>query len=95
VRTAADPPGASESAVVNTVMVCIKLGVLGLFAVIAFTAFDADHFANFAPFGVAAIGAAAGRSSSLLHRLGRGIHRGRRSEGPAEKTCRGPSLRPC
>ena len=52
--------GASESAVVNTVMVCIKLGVLGLFAVIAFTAFNADHFANFAPFGVAAIGAAAG-----------------------------------
>ena len=31
--------GASESAVVNTVMVCIKLGVLGLFSIIAFTAF--------------------------------------------------------
>ena len=52
--------GASESAVVNTVMVCIKLGVLGLFSIIAFTAFQADHFANFAPFGVAALARPAG-----------------------------------
>lgn len=52
--------GASESAKVNTIMVLIKLGVLGLFAVIAFTAFDDDHLKNFAPFGVAGIGTAAG-----------------------------------
>ncbi|MBX9642205.1 MAG: amino acid permease, partial [Mycobacteriaceae bacterium] len=52
--------GASESAKVNTIMVLIKLGVLGMFAVIAFTAFDDDHLKNFAPFGVAGIGTAAG-----------------------------------
>lgn len=52
--------GASESAKVNTVMVLIKLGVLGMFVVLAFTAFDADHFSDFAPFGAAGVGAAAG-----------------------------------
>jgi amino acid transporter len=52
--------GASESAKANTIMVLIKLGVLGMFIVIAFTAFQADHFANFAPMGTAAIGLAAG-----------------------------------
>jgi amino acid transporter len=52
--------GASESAKANTVMVIIKLGVLGMFIVIAFTAFQADRFANFAPMGTAAIGLAAG-----------------------------------
>ena len=39
--------GARESAVVNTIMVIIKLGVLLLFVVIAFTAFNTDHFAGF------------------------------------------------
>ena len=39
--------GASESAMVNTIMVIIKLGVLALFVVIAFTAFNTDHFAGF------------------------------------------------
>src|SRR4029078_11940522 len=34
--------------------------VLGLLPIIAFTAFNTDHFANFAPFGVAAVGSAAG-----------------------------------
>lgn len=52
--------GASESARTNTIMVCIKLFVLALFAAIGFTAFQADHFANFAPFGAAGITAAAG-----------------------------------
>ncbi|HOB48617.1 MAG TPA: amino acid permease [Mycobacterium sp.] len=52
--------GASESAKVNTIMVLIKLTVLGMFAVIAATAFETDRFAEFAPFGVAGIGAAAG-----------------------------------
>ena len=41
--------GASESALVNTVMVIIKLAVLVLFIAIAFTAFTADHFADFVP----------------------------------------------
>ncbi|MGB4779172.1 APC family permease [Microbacterium sp.] len=39
--------GASESATINAIMVCIKLGVLALFIVIGFTAFNADHFDNF------------------------------------------------
>jgi amino acid transporter len=52
--------GASESAKVNTVMVLIKLGVLGLFIVIGFTAFETDHFANFWDSGAAGISAAAG-----------------------------------
>ena len=51
--------GASESAVVNTVMVIIKLGVLLLFVVIAFTAFNTDHFAGFWDSGFAGITAAA------------------------------------
>ena len=52
--------GASESARANTIMVLIKLGVLGMFSVIAFTGFTTDHFANFAPMGTAAVGLAAG-----------------------------------
>jgi APA family basic amino acid/polyamine antiporter len=52
--------GASESARANTVMVIIKLAVLGMFAVIAFTAFQTDRFADFAPMGTAAVGLAAG-----------------------------------
>jgi basic amino acid/polyamine antiporter, APA family len=39
--------GASESALVNSIMVLIKLGVLLLFIVIAFTAFDTDNFSGF------------------------------------------------
>ncbi|WKG04738.1 amino acid permease [Mycolicibacterium sp. HK-90] len=39
--------GASESAAVNTVMVILKLCVLGLFVAVAFTAFSTDHFAGF------------------------------------------------
>ncbi|WP_345802373.1 amino acid permease [Microbacterium sp. AZCO] len=52
--------GTRESAVVNVVMVIIKLGVLVMFGAIAFTAFNADHFADFAPHGAAGVTAAAG-----------------------------------
>jgi len=52
--------GTRESAVVNVVMVFIKLGVLVMFAAIAFTAFQADNFADFAPAGAAGVTAAAG-----------------------------------
>jgi len=51
--------GASESALVNTIMVIIKLGVLLLFVVIAFTAFNTDHFAGFWDSGFTGITAAA------------------------------------
>ncbi|MDQ4212895.1 APC family permease [Microbacterium sp. ASV81] len=52
--------GASESATVNAIMVCIKLGVLLLFVVIGFTAFNADHFSNFFTLGAAGVSTAAG-----------------------------------
>lgn len=52
--------GTSESALVNTVMVLLKLAVLSVFAIIAFTAFHAGNFSDFAPFGVSGIGTAAG-----------------------------------
>lgn len=52
--------GTSESATVNAIMVCVKLGVLVMFGAIAFTAFNADNFADFAPMGAAGITAAAG-----------------------------------
>ncbi|ULE33899.1 amino acid permease [Mycobacterium sp. IDR2000157661] len=52
--------GASESALVNTIMVLIKLGVLLLFVVIAFTAYDSDHFAGFWDAGIGGITLAAG-----------------------------------
>ncbi|GJF08047.1 amino acid permease [Mycolicibacterium cyprinidarum] len=51
--------GASESAVVNTIMVAIKLGVLLLFVVIALTAYNADHFAGFWDAGLSGITLAA------------------------------------
>src|SRR3954466_1016995 len=51
--------GASESAAVNTVMVLIKLGVLGMFIVIALTAFETDHFQGFWDKGMAGITTAA------------------------------------
>src|ERR1700754_4176299 len=52
--------GASESAVVNTIMVIIKLGVLALFVAVAFTAFTTDHFAGFWDKGFWGITGAAG-----------------------------------
>jgi APA family basic amino acid/polyamine antiporter len=51
--------GASESALVNSIMVIIKLGVLLMFIVIAFTAYNSDHFAGFWDSGFAGITAAA------------------------------------
>ncbi|MFV8053786.1 amino acid permease [Mycobacterium sp. 48b] len=51
--------GASESAAVNTVMVLLKLCVLGMFVAIAFTAFTTDHFAGFWDKGFTGITAAA------------------------------------
>ncbi|WP_370410544.1 APC family permease [Streptomyces fradiae] len=51
--------GAKESAVVNTVMVVVKLGVLALFVVVGATAFDAGNLLPFAPMGMAGVSAAA------------------------------------
>ncbi|QKJ18733.1 APC family permease [Microbacterium hominis] len=52
--------GTRESALVNTIMVAIKVGVLLMFAFIAITAFQVDNFADFAPHGAAGVTAAAG-----------------------------------
>jgi basic amino acid/polyamine antiporter, APA family len=51
--------GAKESAVVNTVMVLLKLAVLVLFVVVGVTGFDPANLEPFAPMGVAGIGTAA------------------------------------
>ena len=51
--------GAKESAVVNTVMVLVKLAVLGLFVVVGLTGFHTANLHPFAPMGMAGIGAAA------------------------------------
>lgn len=52
--------GVSESTTVNTIMVFIKLGVLGLFAVVGIQGWSSDNFADFAPFGSSGITLAAG-----------------------------------
>ncbi|MGH3677211.1 MAG: amino acid permease [Mycobacterium sp.] len=52
--------GASESALVNTIMVIIKLAVLLMFVVIALTAYNSDHFAGFWDSGIGGITLAAG-----------------------------------
>lgn len=52
--------GTGESAVVNAVMVVVKLGVLVFFVAVALTGWNADHFADFAPAGFQGIVAGAG-----------------------------------
>ncbi|MXM65910.1 amino acid permease [Streptomyces sp. HUCO-GS316] len=51
--------GARKSALVNTVMVLVKLAVLVLFVVVGATAFDSGNLQPFAPLGVSGIGTAA------------------------------------
>ncbi|WP_322992746.1 amino acid permease [Limnohabitans sp.] len=53
--------GASESAMINTLMVFLKIVVLIFFCCVAATAFDANKLTPFAPLGVAGIVAAAGQ----------------------------------
>jgi APA family basic amino acid/polyamine antiporter len=53
--------GASESAMINTLMVFLKIVVLIFFCSVAATAFDANKLTPFAPLGVAGIVAAAGQ----------------------------------
>jgi APA family basic amino acid/polyamine antiporter len=52
--------GASESAKVNAVMVCIKIGVLALFVIIGLQGWDSDNLARFNPYGINGITSAAG-----------------------------------
>ncbi|MEU5219354.1 amino acid permease [Streptomyces sp. NPDC020807] len=50
--------GARESAVVNTVMVAVKIAALVLFCAIGFTGFKSGNYDDFMPLGTAGIGAA-------------------------------------
>jgi basic amino acid/polyamine antiporter, APA family len=59
VATALLVRGTSESALVNTVMVGIKVGVLLFFCAVAFTAFRAGNLTPFVPLGIAGVNAAA------------------------------------
>lgn len=52
--------GASESARMNLIMVCIKISVLLLFIGVAITGWNADHFAGFWDKGMSGIMAASG-----------------------------------
>lgn len=51
--------GAKESALVNTGMVLVKLGVLALFVLVGATGFDSGNLQPFAPMGMAGISTAA------------------------------------
>ncbi|WP_405651364.1 amino acid permease [Streptomyces sp. NBC_01386] len=51
--------GTKESALINTVMVLLKLGVLVLFIVVGITGFHSSNLHPFAPLGIAGISAAA------------------------------------
>lgn len=51
--------GARESAMVNTVMVMVKIAILVFFCIVAFTAFEAGNFAPLLPMGAAGVSAAA------------------------------------
>ncbi|MET9347424.1 amino acid permease [Streptomyces termitum] len=50
--------GARESAVVNTVMVAVKIAALALFCAIGFMGFKSGNYADFMPLGVTGVGAA-------------------------------------
>jgi APA family basic amino acid/polyamine antiporter len=53
--------GAKESAVINTVIVLVKIVILLFFCAIAFTAFRAGNFSPLMPMGAAGVSAAASR----------------------------------
>jgi APA family basic amino acid/polyamine antiporter len=53
--------GASESAKANSIMVCVKIGILVFFCVVAFTEFDPANLTPFFPLGMAGVSAAAGQ----------------------------------
>lgn len=51
--------GVKESAIINTVVVIIKAGILVFFSIVAFTAFDAGNFQPLLPMGAAGVTGAA------------------------------------
>ncbi|MFJ6659888.1 APC family permease [Streptomyces sp. NPDC091377] len=51
--------GTRESAAVNAVMVCVKIGVLVFFVAVALTAFSTDNFTDLTPHGIGGVTVAA------------------------------------
>ncbi len=52
--------GTGESVVINTIMVCTKVGVLIFFICVGVTGWNTDNFSDFAPFGVSGVIAGSG-----------------------------------
>ncbi|WP_309133061.1 amino acid permease [Brevibacterium sp.] len=52
--------GTGESIVINTIMVCTKVGVLIFFICVGVTGWNTDNFSDFAPFGVSGVIAGSG-----------------------------------
>ena len=52
--------GTGESVVINTIMVCTKVGVLLFFVLVGVTGWNVDNFADFAPFGFSGVVAGSG-----------------------------------
>ncbi|TSI12408.1 APC family permease [Brevibacterium aurantiacum] len=52
--------GTGESVVINTIMVCTKIGVLLFFVLVGVTGWNVDNFADFAPFGFSGVVAGSG-----------------------------------
>lgn len=52
--------GTGESVVINTIMVCTKIGVLLFFVCVGVTGWNVDNFADFAPFGFSGVVAGSG-----------------------------------
>lgn len=53
--------GAAESATVNAVMVCAKIGILIFFCIVAFAGFQSGNLAPFFPLGIAGVTGAASK----------------------------------
>lgn len=53
--------GASESARLNAIFVCMKIGILIFFCVVAFTVYDGSNLTPFLPLGLLGVSAAAGQ----------------------------------
>ena len=66
--------GTGESVVINTIMVCTKIGVLLFFVCVGVTGWNIDNFADFAPFGISGVVAGSGPDLLQLRRHGRRRH---------------------
>lgn len=86
--------GAKESALVNTIIVFAKVGILVFFCIVAFTAFNAGNFEPLLPMGAAGMSAAASKCSSPTSASTPPPPPVRRPATPSA-TCPGRSCCPC